>query len=111
MNTSLTPRLTQLFAFLEADPSDAFTRYSIAYEYTQSKQWEEAIFHYTKLLEDHPTYVAAYYHLGKTYEQLNAGEQARTTYETGIAAARNARDRHALAELQSALAELEEENN
>lgn len=107
MSDPLTPRLAQLFAFLEADPTDAFTLYSIAYEYSQAGQWQLAIERYRTLLAQHPGYVAAYYHLGKAQEAAGDAAGAESTYRSGIEAARAARERHALAELMEALNALE----
>lgn len=96
-------RLSQLFAFLEADPNDAFTRYSIAYEYAQHEAHQEAIVHFEKLVADHPTYIGTYYHYGASLLEIGQREAAEAIYEAGIAQARTARDTHALSELQTAL--------
>jgi tetratricopeptide (TPR) repeat protein len=95
-------RLSQLFQFLSQDPTDAFTRYSIAYEYMQLQNPSEAIRHFRLLLDAHPDYLGAYLHYGTTLLDLDKKKQAETIFETGMQKARAARDQHALAELQAA---------
>lgn len=95
-------RLSQLFQFLSQDPTDAFTRYSIAYEYIQLKNPSEASRHFRLLLEAHPDYLGAYLHYGACLLDLGKRKDAETVFETGMQKARAVRDQHALAELQSA---------
>lgn len=97
-----TPRLDKLFEFLQKAPTDAFTLYSIAYEYMNQGKNESAVTFFTQLLELNPEYVGAYYHLGKTLEKLNKPQKADAIYQTGIGIARKKADFHALAELTSA---------
>ena len=97
-----TERLTQLFGFLSKDPQDAFTRYSIAYEYLGLENHKEAAKHFRLLLEEHPDYLGAFYHYGACLLALNKRDEAESIFETGMTKARAARDTHALAELQSA---------
>jgi tetratricopeptide (TPR) repeat protein len=95
-------RLTKLFEFLEADPTDSFILYAIATEYNTQGESDEALKYYLKLTEMHPDYVGTYYHLGKLYEKLNDKQKAISIYQTGMQAARNKRDMHAFSELQGA---------
>ncbi|MGV3763307.1 tetratricopeptide repeat protein [Parapedobacter sp.] len=95
-------RLQQLIDFLAESPGDAFLTYALATEYLKLGHTEEALRHYEALVNDHPGYVGTYYHLGKLYEALGRKMEALTTYENGMQAARNQRDRHALSELQGA---------
>ena len=98
--------LSKLFYFLEKDPTDSFTLYSIAYEYMRSQQHEEAFKYFEKLRELHPDYLGLYYHLGKCLQKLDQEEQAEAIYQDGIQRARAAADSHSLAELQTALNEM-----
>lgn len=77
-----------------------------ATEYLRLNQTDNALNYYEKLVNEHPAYVGTYYHLGKLYEALNRKEDAVSTYEKGMKAAREARDNHAYAELQSVYNEL-----
>lgn len=102
--------LNRLFSFLEKDPEDAFTLYSIAYEYAKGDQHLSAIQYFQKLRKVHPQYVGLYYHLGKSYEKEQQEEKAAAIYQEGIKMARQQRDTHALSELQNALNELWEDD-
>lgn len=95
-------RLEQLQAFLEEDPTDAFTRFALAQEYQKRDEPEEALALYEDLVETDPDYVGTYYHLGKLYEVLDRTDEAISTYEQGIAVAREQRDQKNLSELQDA---------
>ncbi|MFN0200861.1 MAG: tetratricopeptide repeat protein [Bacteroidia bacterium] len=95
-------RLAQLFSFLELDANDAFTLYSIAYEYVQSGNLAEGIVYFERLLAMHPEYVGAYYHLAKCYQRTNQPEKAAASYEKGMEIAEKKKDFHALSELKNA---------
>ncbi len=105
----MTDRLRQLFQFLNEAPEDAFTLYSIAYEYQQLGQLEEALTYYHKLRELHPDYVGLYYHVGKVYFLKEEFEAAQEAYEAGLTQARAKKDRHAESELQRAMTQLRDE--
>ena len=96
------PRLEKLFEFLKKAPNDAFTLYSIAYEYMNTGEHESAKDYFNRLLEADPLYIGAYYHLGKTLEKLKLPESAAQVYLEGISMAQKKPDFHALAELNTA---------
>lgn len=95
-------RLAKLFEFLENDPNDSFILYAIATEYNVQNDVENALKYYLQLTEKHPDYVGTYYHLGKLYEKMGQKEEGIKVYQTGMNAARQKRDMHALSELQGA---------
>lgn len=95
-------RLTKLLEFLEQEPNDSFILYALATEYNSQNDTENAFFYYLKLVNEHPTYVGTYYHLGKLYEKQGEKEKAIEIYQQGMQAARSKRDMHALSELQGA---------
>jgi tetratricopeptide (TPR) repeat protein len=97
-----TTRLTKLLEFLEADPNDPFVLYAIATEYNTSNEQDKAFEYYNKLINEHPTYVGTYYHLGKLHEKNQQTEAAIDIYKRGMQAARNKSDNHAFSELQGA---------
>lgn len=103
-------RITQILAFLEDSPDDAFLLYALATEYVAKSDDEKAEKIFTQLLEKHPHYVATYYHLAKLQERKNDKETAKNTYQSGITIAKTNKEQHALSELQSALMELEMED-
>ena len=94
--------MQQLIDFLKESPADPFLTYALATEHLKLGHTEEALRHYEQLVQEHPDYVGTYYHLGKLYESLGRPDEAVTTYENGMQAARNKRDMHALSELQGA---------
>lgn len=100
-------RLAALQDFLRDDPDDPFTRFALAQEYAKRGNTAEALRFYEALVRDRPDYVGTYYHLGGLYRTLGRDEDARATFQAGIAVATEAGDTHARAELQSALLEAE----
>lgn len=95
-------RLQKLLDFLENEPNDPFLKYALATEYLSLNETDRALAYYEDLVHNHPEYVGTYYHLAKLYETLGRREEATTIYQQGMQQARNARDNHALAELQAA---------
>jgi tetratricopeptide (TPR) repeat protein len=98
-----TARLNKLLEFLASEPNDPFVLYALATEYNSSDDHEKAFAYYLKLVEEHPTYVGTYYHLGKLYEKTEQTDQAIEIYKKGMQAARSKNDNHAYSELQGAL--------
>lgn len=96
-------RLQQLLGFLQESPHDSFTLYSIAYEYQQAQDFEQARNYFGQLLALDPDYVGAYYHLGKCQMALEEETAAQATLQQGIEVAKRKKDQHALSELQNAL--------
>lgn len=100
-------RLAALQDFLRDDPDDPFTRFAIAQEHAKRGNTAEALAFYEALVREHADYVGTYYHLGALYRALDRDDDALATYRAGVAAATEAGDVHARAELQSALLEAE----
>lgn len=103
--------LLQLQQFYKEDPSDPFNIYALAIEYLKTDLMRsKALFE--ELLNNHSTYIAAYYHAAALYIQLNEMELAESTYKEGIEMAQKLHKNHALSELkrayQSFLDELED---
>lgn len=99
------PRLEQLLQYLNEDPNDPFTIYGIALEYSKTDE-KKALEYYTKLLNDHASYVATYYHAGKLHEKLGNTQQAEQIYKKGMEISRNSGKMHAFSELQAAYNQL-----
>ena len=104
-----TDRLQKLLEFLKNEPDDEFLLYALATEYLRLNQTDTALSYYERLVKDHPAYVGTYYHLGKLYEALNRRQDALITYQNGMKIAREARDNHALSELQGVYNELNDD--
>ena len=100
-------RLDALLAFYAEDPQDAFTRFALASEYLKAEEIDKALTFFEGLVQDIPSYVGTYYHLGKLYHSLGRNDDALQTYQQGIKIATDARDLHARAELQDALLSLQ----
>jgi tetratricopeptide (TPR) repeat protein len=107
----LSPRLEQLFNFLEQAPDDTFTIYSIAFEYMIQNDLTKAYEYFQKLKAVDPQYTGLYYHLGKTLEKMNQLEEAINVYREGIPVALKNKDRNAHRELLNALNEALEESD
>ncbi|MBL7812353.1 MAG: hypothetical protein JNL57_09045 [Bacteroidetes bacterium] len=102
-------RKAQLLSFLSDSPDDAFLNYALAQEFISEGNDTEAEKVFSKLLQLHPGYTATYYHFAKLLERKGMKEEAMNMYRSGIEKAREMKEQHTLAELQSALLELEYE--
>jgi tetratricopeptide (TPR) repeat protein len=100
-------RLEQLTAFLLDSPNDPFLHYAIAQEHIKLGMVDEGLSKYLWLTENHPSYVATYYHLGKLLIERGEKEAALTWFNLGIEQAKAAKELHSLSELQSAKLALE----
>jgi tetratricopeptide (TPR) repeat protein len=96
-------RLDVLLGFLNDDPTDPFTLFAVASEFRKLGDIEQALAYFNRLIDGHPTYVGAYYHLGKLLESIGRKEDAIAMYTRGIHVAEEQRDVHARAELQDVL--------
>jgi tetratricopeptide (TPR) repeat protein len=94
-------RLDKLLEFIKNEPNDEFLKYALATEYLRLNQVDIALTYYEDLVNNHPSYVGTYYHLGKLYEALNRKQNAITTYENGMKVTKAKRDNHAFSELQA----------
>ena len=104
-----TSRIQQLFDFLKEDPQDAFTLYSLAYEFLREGQPEKAIEYFNTLKQHHPDYVGLYYHLGKAYQSLELYDKAKESFQDGIEIAIEKEDKHNIEELNRAVQQLNDE--
>lgn len=98
-------RIEQLKSFIEADPTDTFTRFALALEYLKHDRNEEALEIFVNILRNEPGYTGVYYHLGKLYEKQGKQDEAVRIYSEGIVLCRQLNELHALQELQQALDE------
>ncbi len=92
--------------FVAAKPTDAFARYGLAMECTNSGDTAAADEHFKALLASHPDYVAGYFQFGQFLAKSGRTEDARSTLNAGIATARRTGDAHAQSEMEAALADL-----
>jgi len=96
-------RIEALKAMLALDPKNMLALYGVAMEYKNRGEFELAAKSFQDVISANPTYAAAYFHGGQTYEQLGQIEQARDIYQQGIAITSRTGDSHTRAELQGAL--------
>jgi len=99
-------------AFLEKTTADGSTDplawYGLAMEYRKLERWDEALQTFTALRTMKPDYVAMYLMCGQMLAGVQRGDEARSWMEEGLVQAKNKGDSHAVGELESAIASLEE---
>lgn len=91
---------------LTQDPSNAFARYGLALEYSNSGNAEQALEEFKKLLASNPDYAAGYFMAAQTLMTSGRKDEAREMLEKGILAARKKGDSHAASEMQGMLEEI-----
>jgi tetratricopeptide (TPR) repeat protein len=94
-------RLSLLQQYYEEDPNDPFNIYALATEY-KNKEPEKALDYFRILMQQHPDYVATYYHLAHLYIDLGEGDEAKAVFEKGIEKATEKGQSTLLRELKSA---------
>jgi Tfp pilus assembly protein PilF len=91
-----------LKSFLINSPEDSFLKHALALEYIKLGNETGARQLFLEILERDPSYIGTYYHLARLLERTGETEHAKTWYEKGMIAARQAGDSHAYNELQAA---------
>ena len=91
---------------LSQNPDDAFARYGLAMEYSNSGEVERALEQFTKLLATHPDYTAGYFMAAQTLSKANRAEEAKKMLVDGISSARRTGNTHAQSEMTAMLDEL-----
>ncbi|MGA9812945.1 MAG: tetratricopeptide repeat protein [Terriglobales bacterium] len=99
-------RIALLNEVLSQNPSDAFARYGLAMEYSNSGDVERALEEFARLLAAHPDYTAGYFMAAQTLAKAERAEEARKMLVDGIASAKKTGNGHAQAEMEGMLAEL-----
>jgi tetratricopeptide (TPR) repeat protein len=104
----MSTRLEQLQQMLAQEPDDEFLRYAIAIEYVSVSNFEKAIDCFKNILQTNSEYLAAYYQLGKCYEEVKQFDAAKNIYTKGIDIAQKQSKTKTLNELKEALLLLED---
>jgi predicted Zn-dependent protease len=91
---------------LQQDPANAFARYGLAMEYSQTGDPPQAMSEFQKLIAQHPDYVPAYQMAGQLLLRLGNNDDARETLQSGLAAAQRTGNSHAASEISGLLDEL-----
>jgi predicted Zn-dependent protease len=100
-------RIALLNEVLSQNPADAFARYGLAMEYSNSGEVERALEEFGRLLATHPDYTAGYFMAAQTLAKASRTEEARKMLVEGIASAKKTGNGHAQSEMEGILAELE----
>jgi Tfp pilus assembly protein PilF len=101
-------KIEKLKTFLNNSPEDPFLKHALALEYIKLGNDLLARQLFLEILNRDPDYIGTYYHLGHLMERAGEFENARSWYEKGMVAAKNAGDLHVYNELKAAYEDLTE---
>jgi tetratricopeptide (TPR) repeat protein len=104
-----TQRLELIKNMLENNPNDNFLNYAAALEFRKNGDLLKAIEIIENIIQKDQSYIAAYYQLGKLYEETNQNEKAIDIYKKGKKIAFEKNDQKTLGELTEALMIIDEE--
>ena len=99
-------RLATLKQILDANPNDAFARYALGLEYSNSGDTDAALAEFQCLLAAHPDYTNGYFMAAQTLVRADRTADARKMLRNGVECARRTRNQHALAEMEGLLDEI-----
>jgi predicted Zn-dependent protease len=99
-------RIAILTEILSENPADAFARYGLAMEYSNSGEVELALEEFAKLLAAHPDYTAGYFMAAQTLAKADRVGEAKKMLVDGIASASRTGNTHAQSEMTAMLTEL-----
>jgi len=99
-------RLATLKQILDANPNDAFARYALGLEYSNSGDTDAALAEFQRLLAAHPDYTNGYFMAAQTLVRADRTADARKMLRNGVECARRTRNQHALAEMEGLLDEI-----
>jgi predicted Zn-dependent protease len=99
-------RIVMLNELLAQDPNNAFARYGLAMEYSNSGEFNRALEEFSKLLSVNPDYTAGYFMAAQTLVKAGNANDAKTMLADGITCARRKQDTHAESEMQALLDEI-----
>ena len=91
---------------LAQNPDDAFARYGLAMEYSNTGATERALEEFGKLLTAHPDYTAGYFMAAQALARAGRSEEAKKMLSEGIVSARRTGNTHALSEMTAMMGEL-----
>jgi predicted Zn-dependent protease len=99
-------RIAMLTEILSQNPADAFARYGLAMEYSNSGEVDRALEEFAKLLVAHPDYTAGYFMAAQTLAKAERTGDAKKMLVEGIASASRTGNTHAQSEMTAMLTEL-----
>lgn len=99
-------RRQKLESMLESSPRDQMLRYMLAMELDKEAAHSRSLDLFESLMKDTPPYVPAFLMAGQLLVRLERIDEAKATYQTGIAEAQTQRNDHAAGEMNGFLQEL-----
>jgi tetratricopeptide (TPR) repeat protein len=99
-------RIALLTDILTQNPNDAFARYGLAMEYSNSGDTDRALEEFSKLLSAHPDYTAGYFMAAQALAKSARIVEAKRMLTDGIVSARRTGNNHAQSEMTAMLEEL-----
>src|SRR6266700_6166742 len=99
-------RIAMLTELLSQDANNAFARYGLAMEHSNSGEFDRALEEFDKLLSANPDYTAGYFMSAQTLVKARKTPEAKKMLENGIASARRKGDAHAESEMHAMLEEI-----
>jgi len=101
-------RLAAARDYVAKKPTDRFGLYALGMELRKAREWAESFAVFESLLTHHPENGPGYYHYGMARKESGDRDGARATWQRGLAAV-GGKDRKTSAELEDALAALDDE--
>lgn len=95
------PTRAQIKKFLQLEPNDPFMLYALATDHAKESQHQSAIEYFQKTINADPDYTYAYFHQARSYEALGRIEQAKSTLDIGLEAAKRTNDAQGINEITS----------
>jgi predicted Zn-dependent protease len=99
-------RVAMLTEILSQNPNDAFARYGLALEYSNTGDVDRALEEFSKLLAAHPDYTAGYFMAAQALTRVERVVEAKKMLIDGIASAQRTGNPHAQSEMEGLLATL-----
>jgi predicted Zn-dependent protease len=96
-------RVAMLTEILTQNPNDAFARYGLALEYSNTGDIDRALDEFGKLLAAHPDYTAGYFMAAQALARVERIAEAKKMLSDGIVSARRTGNSHAQSEMEGML--------
>lgn len=97
-------KIAALETLLEDNPDDPFIIYALAREYEQQAGSMQAALMYEHLVNNHPDYIATYYHYAKFLQEAGNHTEALKLLLNGIQRGLDLKELHAVNEMKELLA-------
>ena len=94
-------RIKDLEDLLDANPDDPFIIYALAREHEAQFNTMQAVLMYEYLINNHPAYIASYYHYSKLLYEAGNRTQALALLKRGIEEGIKEKDLHSVGEMKS----------